>query len=86
MLKIEDHHQNGDGTRKFVIKASDPGSGQRGHTLCECASIEELHEAINHYYRAGPRSTQHAGCEIEHCPLCRKQRKEMSKPVKLRLV
>lgn len=73
MLKIEDHHRSGSGTRVFVLKVAGE-QGERGYKLCQCRSIEELHEALNHYYREGPRASQHASNSIEHCPLCRKGR------------
>lgn len=36
-------------------------------------TIEQVHEAMNHHYDAGPRAMQHAANAIDHCPLCRAQ-------------
>lgn len=66
MITIE---PNGDGyTMKF---SGGKGSGLRGYTV-EARSIEEVHEAINHFERKGPRVQQHINNEIGHCPLCRR--------------
>jgi hypothetical protein len=68
---------------RFKVKFSDPGSGSRGyHVMAD--SLDEVHEAINHYHRHGPRAAQHSRNSIEHCPLCRMCRDQTAEPIKLR--
>lgn len=85
MIKIEDHHQSSDGGKKYKIIFSSPGSGMRAYSVwAEC--IEEVHEALNHYYGAGPRAADHKSGAIEHCPLCRVTREGKFKRPGLRVV
>lgn len=48
-------------------------------------TIEQVHEAMNHHYDAGPRAIQHANNAIGHCPMCNAQ-DVAGKPFVLRLV
>ncbi len=87
MIKIEDWHQSTSSPsgRRYRLVFSDPGSGMRGWSIW-AETPEEVHEALNHYWRYGPRLQQHIDGKIEHCPLCRQHREETQKKPKLKVV